>query len=173
MVSDKAFKKTEGMLYRYYDNIRLRDRLKFKSERLEIRRQQINKALRETAVYSNDLGVSAINYSKDKVMSSPTGEGPAERGMIREIEKLERELEETIRKNIKIEAKIRELDVAIADIEYILNKLNEEGKQYVEYKYSEEYNYEKIATKLPMSAATARRRRKEIVECVAKWMIIC
>lgn len=170
MITKDVLEETENMIYKYYENIRLKDRLRFKSERLEMRRKLINDDLRKTNIKFTERGIRAIDYSKEKTQSSLLGESSIERYMIKEVTKLENELEETIKKNLEIEVRIRELDESISDIEYIMNKLDEEHKEYIKYRYSKKYNYEKIAMVLPMSPATARRRRKQIIEIISNWI---
>lgn len=173
MTSEQAFKKTEGLIYRYYKNIRKKDRMQYKKYSLEDRISQIRKDIKETNIELDD-GIGAIDYSKDRVQSSPTGAGPAEQSLIREITKLENELKLTIKVKLKLHAKIRELEAQISDIEYVINQLSEERKQLVELKYGSSIKMSNVAIgmKLNMTEATVRRKRVEVVEAIAKWINI-
>jgi hypothetical protein len=171
MISEQAFKKTEGMLYRYYKNIRKKDRMQHKRYSLENRIDQIRRDIKETNVELDD-GMGAIDYSKDRVQSSPTGAGPGEQSLMREITKLENELKVTIKGKLKLQAKIRELEAEISDTEYVINQLSEEYKQLIELKYGSSFKMSNVAIgiQLNMTEATVRRKRVEVVEAIAKWM---
>lgn len=173
MISEKAFKKTEGMLYRYYINIRKKDRMQHKRYSLENRIEQIRKDIRETNIDLDD-GMGAIDYSRERIQSSPTGAGPGEQSLIREMTKLENELKATIKAKLKLQAKIRELESEISDIEYVINQLSEEYKQLIELKYGSSIKMSNVAIgmRLNMTEATVRRKRVEVVEAIAKWMNI-
>jgi len=172
MISEQAFKKTEGMLYRYYRNIRKKDRLKHKKYTLENRIEQIKRDIKTINIELDD-NVKAIDYSKEKIQSSSVGSG-LEQSLMEEITKLENELKTIIKAKLKLQAKIRLLETEISDIEYVINQLSEEYKQLVELKYgnSMKISNTAIGMKLNMTEATVRRKRVEVVETIAKWMNI-
>jgi len=172
MISEQAFKKTEGMLYRYYRNIRKKDRLEYKKYTLENRIEQIKRDIKTINIELDD-NVKAIDYSKEKIQSSSVGSG-LEQSLMGEITKLENELKTIIKAKLKLQAKIRLLETEISDIEYVINQLSEEYKQLVELKYgnSTKISNTAIGMKLNMTEATVRRKRVEVVEAIAKWMNI-
>jgi len=176
MLSEQAFKKTEGMLYRYYRNIKKKDRLKYKKYTLENRIEQIKRDIKTINIELDD-NVKAIDYSKEKIQSSSVGSGVGsslEQSLMKEITKLENELKTIIKAKLKLQAKIRLLETEISDTEYVINQLSEEYKQLVELKYgnSEKISNVAIGMKLNMTEATVRRKRVEVVEAIAKWMNI-
>jgi len=172
MISEQAFKKTEGMLYRYYRNIRKKDRLKYKKYTLENRIEQIKRDIKTINIELDD-NVKAIDYSKEKIQSSSAGSG-LEQSLMKEITKLENELKTIIKAKLKLQAKIRILETEISDTEYVINQLSEEYKQLVELKYgnSMKISNAAIGMKLNMTEATVRRKRVEVVQAIAKWMNI-
>ena len=172
-ISDDAFRKTEGLLYRHYKNIKTKDRILNEMERLNRSIQWIR---RDMENLKNDIdGIRGINYEGVSVQTSGDLTGIPEKQVMELQEQmyiLVRELERKTRKTYKNQAKVRELDENISYIDYALEEFKEQDKQYIEYKYGEGCGFRQIARLLPMSDATARRRRTEIVQEVVKILDI-
>ena len=168
-ISDGAFKKTEGLLYRHYKNIKTKDRILNETERLNRSIQGIH---RDMESLKDDIdGIRGISYEGVSVQTSENLIGIPERQIMELQEQmgiLILELERKTRKIYKNQAKIRELDENIGYIEYATEGFKEQEKQYIEYKYGEGCSFRHIARQLPMSVDTARRRRGEIVKEVAE-----
>lgn len=171
MIEEELFRKTEGRLYRYYWQLREMDKLKHKIVMLWKHKESIEKDIK-TSNWSIPLQSGSMDYTKEKVTCSSVGTGGyAEKAAIKEIENLERELLQTKIKIIKINSEIREYQNQSTEIEYHLEQLSEEYKQFIELKYGNKtYSYTEIAEKLNFSEATARRKRKEVVADMAKWI---
>ncbi|WP_051986352.1 hypothetical protein [Clostridium amazonitimonense] len=90
--------------------------------------------------------------------------------MIKQIEKLERELKETIRYSLKLKVKVREIKKEIADIEYAISLLGKEYKDLVIMKYKYKKSFEVIGMTLHMSKSVAFEKRDETVEAIAKLL---
>lgn len=172
MITDEQFRKTEGRLYRYYYQLRQIDKLKHKVCVLWKQKEQIEQDIKETNVnIEPDLNMG-IDYSSERVQTSPTGASIAEREIVKELEKLAKEWQRTRNKILKTNARIREYEKQAADMEYVIGLLKEDSKHFVELKYGENKSLYDIADKLNIGKSTAGRRRKEIVEDVAKWLSI-
>jgi len=171
MITDEQFKKTEGMLYRYYRQQRELERLKARIRRNEQRRDEIYKDIKETNVTLETEVNMAVSYD-EKVQTSNLGTSFAEKETVRQIEKLEREWKDTRRKILQDKYRIREINSQNADIEYTLNQLLEEDKQLVELKYGSRRPISdlQISMEIKLSESTVWRRRKDIIEDVCKYM---
>ncbi|MBY7043888.1 hypothetical protein HYI16_17835, partial [Clostridium botulinum] len=82
------------------------------------------------------------------VQTSSNGTSYAERELIRQIERLEIELGEKIKKKGKVEYKIREIEEEISVMEDNLSSLNEENKKFIELKYGENKSVDWIAVEM-------------------------
>jgi hypothetical protein len=171
MITDEQFKKTEGMLYRYYRQQRETERLKARIRRNEQRRDEIYKDIKETNITLETEVNMAVSYD-EKVQTSNLGTSFAEKETVRQIEKLEKEWKDTRRKILNDKYKIREINSQNADIEYTLNQLLEEDKQLVELKYGSRRPMSdlQISMQINISESTVRRKRKETLEYVYKYM---
>lgn len=173
MITDEQFKKAENMLYRYYKQQREIERLQARIRRNEQRRDEIYRDIKETNV-SLDTEVNMAASFDEKVQTSNLGTSFAEKETVRQIEKLEREWKETRRKILQDKYRIRDIFANDADLEFTLNQLLEEEKQLIELKYGINKNYSnlQIAMKINSSEPTVRRRKKEIIEDICKYMNI-
>lgn len=168
MIDKDLFKKTEGRLYRYYRNLKEIEKLKKVIETLNKQVEQIEDKIRNTNVkidyYQSGMALG------ERVQTSSTGTSYAEREIIKAIEKLERELIQKKKKILKLEARIREKEEQIADMDYNIQMLNEEYKKLIEWKYGEGKSIDWIATEMYGGArTTAYRKREEIVESISQW----
>ncbi|SHF16685.1 sigma factor-like helix-turn-helix DNA-binding protein [Caloramator proteoclasticus] len=168
MIRDDIFRKTEGMLYRYYNYKKKLGRMKHKIEILEQKRQKLSEDLRNTnIVLKSDL--QSITYDKPYIQSNNDNSSQAERELERVITRLEEELKKTIKEKLKLRAKVINIEAEIADIEYAINQMNEEAKKIIEMKYGDGCSLYVIADKLNMGKSTVSRKREEIIEDFAKY----
>ena len=116
--------------------------------------------------YQNGIGIN------ERVQTSSTGTSYAEKEIMKEIERLEKERVSIIKQILKYKAKKRELENYISNIEFNINMLNEENKRFLELKYSDEAGVVEIAHKMNMSLATVYRIREEIIKNIANFMNI-
>ncbi|MBU5591006.1 hypothetical protein KQI89_04455 [Clostridium sp. MSJ-4] len=86
--------------------------------------------------------------------------------MVRQIEKLEKELKYIIMYSLKLKAKIREIKKEIADIEYAINLLGKEYKDLVRMKYRDKKSFKGLY----ISKGATCDRRNETVEAIAKLL---
>lgn len=168
LLEKDLFKKTEGRLYRHYRNKKEIEKLKSRVVLLWKQKEQIEQDIRTTNVkidyYQSGMALG------ERVQTSSTGTSYAEREIIKAIEKLERELIQKKKKILKLEARIREKEEQIADMDYNIQMLNEEYKRLIEWKYGERKSIDWIATEMYGGArTTAYRKRDELVESIAQW----
>lgn len=168
MIEREAFRKTEGMLYRYYRDKRKVNRLKNKIEILEYKKESMLNNLKNLNItLSSDI--QAITYDKPYVQSNSDGTSQVERELYRQIEKIRENIISTTRQILKLQTVVSDIESRNADIEYVIKLMSEESKRFIELKYGEEVSIYTIANKLPMSKSTADRRRQEIVEDISKY----
>ncbi|MDO6356092.1 sigma factor-like helix-turn-helix DNA-binding protein, partial [Caloramator sp. CAR-1] len=171
MIKHEIFRKTEGMLYRYFRDKKKLGRMKHKIEILEQKIRKLTEDIKNTNVtLKTDL--QSIAYDKPYIQSNSDGSSQAEKELIRLITKLEEELKRTIKEKLKLKAKVIDIETRIADIEYAINQMSEEAKQIIEMKYGDGYSIYYIADMLNMGKSTIARKREEIVEDFAKYFEI-
>ena len=104
------------------------------------------------------------------MQNSSSGSSHAEKEMVRQSEKLERELKDTIKYPLKLKVKVREIQKEIEDIKYAIRLLGKEYKNLVLMKYREKKSFEVIGLALHMSKSAACDKRDETVEAIAKLL---
>lgn len=167
----ELFRKTEGKLYRYYRDKKEIKMLERKKEDLEDRIDRIEYDLRNTHIYVSSY--PSRDGITEKVQTSCLGESYYEKELMNAIGKLEKEQLEKIKKILKINAKIRNLEEFIRHMDYNVGMLNEESKRFIELKYGDGENILTISRKLNIAQATAYRMREELVENICNYMTIC
>lgn len=172
MIKKEVFKKTEGMLYRYFKDKRDMDMIQHKILVLENKKNKLEYILKSTDISSLECmngDIKGISYESEKVQTSVGKESYFEKVLLKEIDNLERECMHINKKIIKLKIKATEKEARISEIEYVLKQLSEEARIFIDLKYVEGASFYKIAHKLNMSKSTAERRRGEIIEDIAKF----
>ncbi|GIM29879.1 hypothetical protein CPJCM30710_25450 [Clostridium polyendosporum] len=171
MIDKEIFRKTEGRLYRHYKQLKLIQKLKNKVVLLWKQKEQIQKEKVELKYLDIEAGLNmGIDYSREKVQSSSDGSSEAERETIKYIEDLDKQYKNTVKKMLKINARIREIELQVQDMQFNLSMLSEESKRFVEWKYGECKSIEWIATEMYAGArSTAYRKRDELMGDIANW----
>lgn len=172
MIKDEIFRKTEGMLYRYYEKLKLKDKLNYRIEVLQNKIHRLELDIKNCNVVL-DGEIKAIDYSKDKIQAGAVNSN-IECELEKAIDKLERELKQTKIKLIKTKIRLSQIEDEISSIEFAITQLSEEAKKLIELKYGTwpKLSNIEIGLKMNMAEATVRRKRKEVVEAIAKWMNI-
>ncbi|SHJ52711.1 hypothetical protein SAMN02745163_02071 [Clostridium cavendishii DSM 21758] len=167
----ELFRKTEGRLYRYFKQLKLIEKLKNKVVLLYKQQEAIKQEIHNLKNLKIETGLNmGIDYSRDKIQSSSDGSGEAERETIKYIENLEKEYRYVVKKMLKINARIREIEIQIQDMQYNLSMLSEESKRFIEWKYAELKSIDWIAVEMYGGArSTAYRKREELVENIANY----
>lgn len=162
------FGKTEGRLYRYFENIRKIAALKEQNIELENRYESAEKDLR-TSNFNFDVSIGSIGF-EERVQTSCSGESSVERQMFQQAERLIKE-QKIIRKNqFRNQVEINELERNNIKIRVAVSMLDEEQKKFIYFKYNKKMPIEGIAEKLNLSIRTTYRLRKQIIEEVMKLL---
>lgn len=172
MIKDEFFRKTEGHLYRYYDTLNKIKALEEEIKRLEKQKEMIKKDMQEANIHIEPELNMGIDYSRTKIQTSNDGTSYAEKELIKEIEKLEKELIYVRKRLYKKKARIRELERQINTMESNISMLSEENKRFLELKYGDKKTIDEIAYILNMARATVYRKREELIEDIARWINI-
>lgn len=170
MITEDVFRKTEGRLYRYYRQQKEIQKLEYKCLILEEQKEKIRKDLHETNIIIEEESRSVA--FEERVQTSSSGEGYAEREMIRQIGKLEQEWKELRKYILKLHAKIREYKKQVTDVEYAINLLQPQYRRLIELKYRDGVSLERIGNELHMEKSTASDWRDRVVKDIAKVLDI-
>ena len=161
MNNDEIFKKTEGRLYRFYEDQQKIKCLELECIDLEQQKEKIRKDIQETNVFIEEESKS-ITY-EERVQTSSNCTSYAERALINEIDKLEKEWIYVRKKLLKKRVKIRELERKNINIKNNIEMLSEENKRFIELKYGDKKSFEEIGQVLNMGKTTAYRKREELI----------
>ena len=165
MESDK-FGKTEGRLYRYFENIRKIAALKEENIELDSRYESIEKVLR-TSNFNFDVSIGSPGF-EERVQTSCRGESAVERQMFKQAERLIKE-QKIIRKNqFRNTAQINELERNNIKVKVAIGMLEEEANKFVYFKYNKKLSMDSIAEEINLSIRTTYRLRKQIIEKIMK-----
>lgn len=170
----ELFKKTEGILYRYYESnqiiARMKSKVKFIDQKLEEIKNEIKNLNNfEADVYSN----MGIDYSRDAVQTSASSSNEVERAMIKYIDNLENLYKAHLDEKLKLNDEVTKIELLNHDIEFNINTLNDEAKRFIELKYKEKLSMKYISTELFGGVeSTAFRKRQEFVSNIAHWINI-
>ncbi|KRQ86039.1 hypothetical protein ABG79_02171 [Caloramator mitchellensis] len=170
MIKDDVFRKTEGHLYRYYNTLKKIKALEEECKELEKQKEKIKQDLKETKVSIDTELNMGIDYSRSKIQTSNDGTSYAEKALVKEIEKLEKEWFYVRKKYLKKRIKIRELERQIYTLKCNLLMLSEENKRFLELKYGDKKSIDEIAYILNIARATVYRKREELIEDIARWV---
>jgi len=171
MLDKETFKRTEGKLYGYFRDLKEMEALEMECKDLQDQEESIEWDIKHCNVYVVADSHMSPNFS-EKVQTSPTGESAAEKGIVREIEKLEDELEYVGRKLRRNRARIRELNRNTSYLKKVLTvpPLSKEIMEFISYKYKLNKSVNWIANEMYGGVrSTAYRRREEILEDIVKW----
>ena len=166
-IDKELFRKTEGKLYRYYESKEsihiLNDELAYQERKKKEIEHNIKYANVTIDYYQNGTGIS------ERVQTSSTGSSYVETEMCKEIEKLEREHLKTIKKILKIKAKIGYVEEFVNHMDKNIGYLCEEDKRFLELKYGDKKNILQISLKLNIAQATAYRKREELIQAISEY----
>lgn len=167
MKEDK-FKKTEGRIYRYFENIRTINLLKAENEELDKEYSSIETILKNND-FDFDISIGSPGF-EERVQTSTTGESAVEKSILKQAEYLEK-LQKNIRKaQVKNKVKILDLEKNNIKMRVVLAMLDEEQKTLVYKKYYQKLSIERIADELKVSRRKCFTMRKDIVEEIIKLL---
>lgn len=159
------FKKTEGKLYRYYEDLD-----KYKSIEAEIVLLKNIIVKLEDKIKKCDVNIDpeqrGIEIS-ERVQTSANGISYVEREIEKAIDDMEKERAHRIKRLFKLECSARNMQYKTEKMKNNINMLNDEYKKFIELKYKEKMGMRAIALELNMSKNTAYDLRENIVNSIS------
>ncbi|SCJ52675.1 Uncharacterised protein [uncultured Clostridium sp.] len=171
-MKDEQFKKTEKLLYRYFEDEKKVEILKRELELLREQYNSIEKILRTNnfnLLSAADLGSPGF---EERVQTSSTGKGVAEKEMLNHVEYLLNTQKTIIKKEFKAKEKIRNIEINNIRLRCNIEMLCEEHKMFIELKYKEKKRMEDIYLLINRSRSNTFELRVKIVEDIARWLNI-
>ena len=163
----KIFEKTEWKLYRYFEKDKKIKSLDNKIRLLESHIKLINEKIKNMNI-SIPIESRSISFD-EKVQVSNDGTSYVERTMINIIDRLEREIINNKDEIIKLEELIRKIKEDNKMLDDYIIYLNNDYKNFLEYKYRDKLKNWQIANKLNISEVTCTRIKRELINDISKW----
>ncbi len=163
----KIFEKTEWKLYRYFEKDKKIKSLDNKIRLLESHIKLINEKIKNMDI-SIPIESRSISFD-EKVQVSNDGTSYVERTMINIIDRLEREIINNKDEIIKLEELIRKIKEDNKMLDDYIIYLNNDYKNFLEYKYRDKLKNWKIANKLNISEVTCTRIKRELINDISRW----
>ena len=167
MEEDK-FGKTEGRLYRYFENIKRIASLNEQNVELDKRYDHVDEILR-TSNFNFDISIGSIGF-EERVQTSCTGESVVEKQMFQQAESLIKEQRIIRKTQFKNLTRINELERNNIKMRVAIAMLEEEDKRFIFYKYNKKLSIEAISEEFNLSIRTTYRLRKQIIEKIMKLL---
>ena len=163
----KIFEKTEWKLYRYFEKDKKIKSLDNKIRLLESHIKLINEMIKNMDI-SIPIESRSISFD-EKVQVSNDGTSYVERTMINIIDRLEREIINNKDEIIKLEELIRKIKEDNKMLDDYIIYLNNNYKNFLEYKYRDKLKNWQIANKLNISEVTCTRIKRELINDISRW----
>lgn len=163
----KIFEKTEWKLYRYFEKDKKIKSLDNKIRLLESHIKLINEKIKNMDI-SIPIESRSISFD-EKVQVSNEGTSYVERTMINIIDRLEREIINNKDEIIKLEELIRKIKEDNKMLDDYIIYLNNDYKNFLEYKYRDKLKNWEIANKLNISEVTCTRIKRELINDISRW----
>ena len=163
----KIFEKTEWKLYRYFEKDKKIKSLDNKIRLLESHIKLINEKIKNMDI-SIPIESRSISFN-EKVQVSNDGTSYVERTMINIIDRLEREIINNKDEIIKLEELIRKIKEDNKMLDDYIIYLNNDYKNFLEYKYRDKLKNWQIANKLNISEVTCTRIKRELINDISRW----
>lgn len=166
MSKDDKFGKTEGRLYRYFENISRISALEEEIVELDKRYDNVENILKNSN-FDFDISIGSPGF-EERVQTSCSGESAIEKQILNQAERLLKEQRLIRKKQFKNKIQINELERNNIKLRVAIAMLEEEDKKFIYYKYHKKMSIEGIAEELNLSIRTTYRLRKQIIEEVMK-----
>ena len=163
----KIFEKTEWKLYRYFEKDKKIKSLDNKIRLLESHIKLINEKIKNMNI-SIPIESRSISFD-EKVQVSNDGTSYVERTMINIIDRLEREIINNKDEIIILEELIRKRKEDNTMLDDYIIYLNNDYKNFLEYKYRDKLKNWQIANKLNISEVTCTRIKRELINDISRW----
>lgn len=167
-ISHEIINTTEDKIKSYYRQQAEMERFNHRLDLLYRHKEDIQKDIDESNI-SLDYSLRGINYDKDRVQTSVLSsvqEDAIEKAFLR----LEKQLENMDIEILDVKLSIRELERKISDTEFIINKLNDDARDFIRLRYKEHKSLRQISIRLNASEATIWRLREAVLYDISKWI---
>ena len=163
------FKETEEKIKKYFKRLNEIERLKLKIERLTDLKEKIRQKINNNDI-SLENDIKAVAYDDVKVHNLSVY-SVQERALDKAFNDMKEQIK-YVEYDIKnIEVQISFLRKENSDIEFVINKLNDESKNIIKSIYKDNKSYMQIGLKMNMDKSTIYRKKEEILETITKWIL--
>lgn len=166
----ELFKKTEGLLYRYWAKKQRIERLRSKLATIEKQTYDIRTIMADKDDLIPMIGVIG-NYMAVVTSGGGDGSSKVERAYNqyeRTMDDLHEELLKLVRDKVKTKMKLMQLESESEGVEFALSMLTDADKKIVEQKYLYRRSNVQVGMALGFDEGTIRYKRRAIVERVAR-----
>lgn len=166
-MQDELYRRTEGILYGYYNNEKRIRAIKNEIQSTVQRINTIQSMLKDVNIDIDDLS-KGISYEGDRVQNCNVTSG-VEKELMRQTEKLLNQLRYSVQKKWKLKTRLMNIEIESQRIGRMIEELPEEKVKIAELKYKNKKSLREIALIMNYgSHHSVKTRKDEIVEYVAQ-----
>ena len=165
-MNKEHFSKTEGRLYRYFENISKIAVLENEVVELDKRCENLENILKNSN-FNFDISLGSPGF-EERVQTSCTGESAIEKQILNQAERLIKEQKLIRKKQIKNKILVNELERNNIKTRVAIAMLEDDEKKFIYFKYYKKLSIETISEQLNLSIRTTYRLRKQIIEKIMK-----
>jgi DNA-directed RNA polymerase specialized sigma subunit len=156
----ESFKRVEGKLYGYYDNLRNLEMLRAQLEAVEKDISDIRSLSTDTYELAASFGMVA-NYTTERVQGSKSiYHSPVEAAYQNMCENLEK----LLARRVSIKMRIIKLEEQVDGIKFTLGQLDPFERKVVDYRYRQNMSTRQISRVLDLHKNSIERTRQKVVE---------
>lgn len=159
----------ENKIKSYYWRKKEYERLTNNLNRLVRHRSEIQRDI-DSSNISFGISIPSTDYTKDRVQNLNTT-SPQEREIDKAFAKLEQALIKTEDEILETKNEMRSLEASFANIEFIINSLNQEAQNFLIWRYKYLKSNYFISQRLHLSETGVRRLREKTLDEFAKWFL--
>ena len=167
-ISKEEFRRTEGLLYRYFEQPKEIETIQNHIALLKEQAEELEERIKETDVSLDTYANMGIDYSRDKIQTSSQG-SYAESETCRQIQKLEDRKNEKNRNINELMNEIQDIQENNQIIHDNLKMLSDEKLKMIEAKYRDKLVLSDLLDKIHMSRSAWFDNRKKLIENIAQW----
>lgn len=162
------FKETEEKIKNYFENLDEIERLNLKMERLIDLKEKLRQKINNSDV-SLENDVKSITYDDVKVHTFSIY-SVQERALDKAFNDMEKQIKYIEYDIENIEIQISLLRKENSDIEFVINKLDDESRTIIELIYKENKSNLKAGIIMNLDESTIRRKKRYIILDIAKFL---
>ena len=156
----ESFKRVEGKLYGYYDNLRNLEMLRAQLEAVEKDISDIRSLSTDTYELAASFGMVA-NYTTERVQGSKSiYHSPVEAAYLNMCESIEK----LLTRRVSLKMRIIRLEEQVDGIRFALSQLEPFELKVVEHKYRHNMSTRQISRVLDLNKNSIERTRQKVVE---------